>query len=329
MPTAQQAEALCPDIGSTGLSFGKTSEELGAPLVARFTERGGDFGSFTEAALDFSAFSGRLYAVEYTANPDNSGDDTLWQKWSGALAANLTAAGWEPVDLPRSVSQRYFEAPAMQKTVDTPQGPQALLIEYSSDGVFSLVCASKAEFLRNNREELGDLAPATPRPPRPAEFVDLGPAIAGLDCNDPALIETIGAMIGKPGVVLPDIGHAIMQRIAMPVSGQSAANYETRLNTWLGWTMTNSGKIDAPGLWKVEEAAVPPLDLENPAVLGMAEAMDGVMQAYAKGDAPAICLAYREMLTRAEDESRRMAARQHAINGALEAEAARLGIDVS
>ncbi|QYU68511.1 hypothetical protein J4558_27590 [Leptolyngbya sp. 15MV] len=244
--------------------------------------------------------------------------------WREDVGAALAGAGWalvaEPEFDPMGAPTVYARA------FDTATGPRAMTVEFDTPGAFELRCGDSALIALMRAEADGELAPGSPRPlpPVPLDPAALEAWLARIDCAD---AEIAGAFAQTDQI---DAALVVLERrVGKAPEIDAEADYQRRLGTWLRWTMRNSGAISQEELWAVEEAATPADAsaeiLEATAIL---ELTAELMKAQQARDGKALCNGVRQMAETIHRTSTNSAAREQALNAALEAEARQRGIAI-
>ncbi len=316
---AAKAASLCPGLGLTGMVLGASRAQQDQTLARRLNNLPADFAPFTEAELDFTAWSDRLAGVTYRAA---SPDGDVNRAWAEALEDNLLSAGWTPLDSRDLASPLAFDGKLFKKRVEGPQGARTLLLEFDIPGALMLRCGDLDLFEIGQEESEGRLAPGTPRPVAPPTAPP-APLPKAADCDDPALL----AAFETPNQV-DESAPAFRAFIAGGEQIFARKRHGERLRAWLTWTLLGSGRVDQERIWDIEEAATPDDDAQTPLLQGLLGAMGGTVEAMQTGDAGKTCRSLVSVMAATAEKDEYDATRDARINQALEAEARRLRIAV-
>lgn len=316
--TAAQVEGLCPGVGLPGTVLGAARAAQDPALVGTMGQLPARFAPFAEAELELTDWSDRLAAITWRgASPDGDVNARTMEAFRAAMAA----AGWSETVQGDLMSPLGFDAVLFEKDLPTNLGLRRMLVEFDTPGALMLRCGDAELLELALAERGGQLVPGSPRPALPAP----GPRAALPDdtaCADPG-VQAVFAdddRIDESNPVLRRLMAAGEQSSAMSQAGK-------RLNTWLKWKLLGSGKIDDAALWAVQDRAEAPDGASlTREMTGFLEAAGAMMQARKAGDRAQTCRAFLDVVRLQHTRAQREAAKWAAINGAFEAEAARLGI---
>lgn len=316
--TPARVEGLCPGAGLPGTLLGEPRARQDRGLVNALGKLPAHFAPFTEAELDLTDWSDQLAGITWrAASPDGAVND----RTMAAFRAAMTAAGWTETVQGDLMSPLGFNAIMFEKDLLTNLGQRRMLVEFDTPGALMLRCADAALLELALAERDGKLAPGSPRPPMPA----LDPAVTlpgdGV-CADPQL-----QAVFADADYIDESSPALQQLMAFGTRAGEVSRAGNRLNTWLKWKLTGSGRITPDALWALEEQVSAHNGEElSEELTGFLEAAGGVMQARKARDHQNTCRAFLTLMGHQHKRHLRQIARWTAINAALEAEAVRLGV---
>lgn len=316
IPSIQTIETqLCPVGGVTSLRLGHGQAGQDPALRQLFSIGGTPFAPFTEARAVYTPWSEQLSAIEFNgASPDGADNRNFIQRMTQQLEAN----GWVRSDGPKVFTSYMMNPMVYAKDLPTADGPRRFLLQFDAPGAVLLNCGGLDLLKRGEAESEEVLAPGSLRPTPPQELDGPLANLRPQDCEDPVFRERMMARL------------AAGDRTGVTDSSDMASDrerYQSRLRIWLRWKMTESGKIDAPTLWDIEEKVAPLQGAQmEKDFIGFAGSIVALDKARKQSDATGECRAMAALVAAETGKSGTEAARLAKINAALEAEAKRLGI---
>ncbi|QIG53261.1 hypothetical protein G6N82_03040 [Altererythrobacter sp. BO-6] len=312
-----EIEALCPSVGTTGLTFGLTREQQNQTALAKVTAED-PTRLFREAMADYSSWSDRLYRLSWYSAMEES-DQVDGVEWQLGLAQMLEKGGWRDLadDVrydPRWQEWRY----AKEFMIDGE--PRQLLIEIEMSGNYAVTCSDIELNTMADNEGLGLLEPDSPRP----AMVEVARAVLPdpSTCDRPEIHDMFST-----NEKLEAAGHKLDEIFPKANAEGDAARFGERLRTWLVWKMLESGKIPQEDIWQVEEGLYPDASEERQDdLIGFLEDAGAIMEAQKQGDGQTVCQKFLSLFAKQRAADERQAARWAKLNAALEAEAVRRGI---
>ena len=321
VPSAQQVEALCPGLGGNPLAFGTAEGNVTEAALAQAKELAVAAG-FEKAQLQYTSWSHKLYGVEYVL--DVPGGDDL-SDWGDLFGERIMERGWDFSEDPFTP----LSAGRYEKEIDVDDGQWVLGVElglHSTHRGITLLCADAKLQLEDKNERDGELAPGTqrPKPPSPKKVQAAKDYVARFDCDNAEFVAALSA-----AEELDDNGPIVEALLGPVVDLEPESSYQSRLGTWMRWTMRHSGKITEEEIWAIEDVVAQNIGW-NPAeqfteFLG---SFVDVVSAQEAGDGAGKCRGLRTMFLSDRDGSSNEGRRNAAVNAALEAEARRRGIAI-
>lgn len=309
--------------GETGIPGSSRSEDLlgigmGVPE---------SFAPFESAQPRSSEFSDQLAMMNYKIKIGRGDDVTEgYHAFADGLVPIIEAAGWTQHDLTMDNAPIYLAAftgdYAFEKFVETEEGDNRLLMSIDSGlGEAFLSCGRDDLALVLVNEVFGRLSPGTPRPV-PVE-VDIPDRYTAQQCGDP----TFAASIWDKASDKPMTRYmaATLRR----------ASYRDKLTTWMLWKIDESGKIEPMELVGLAmDAAGGASPGGNPLaalsrITDMFPLITELGDAHKAQDKAGFCLAMARFQDFIAETDEITTAQSAAIHAQLEAEAARLGVDLS
>lgn len=317
--TADLVAKLCPVTGMPGLKLGATRKEQPPELLRNLRRLPDDFGPFTEAELDTTAWSNRVAAITYrAASPDGDVNEQLLYDFDD----RMQAAGWNGTVTDKTILPLSgFGGRTLEREVEGPEGKQVLLLEFSAGGALALRCGDPALLELDQRERDGTLEPGTLRPVAPPYDPSLRLPDAAA-CRSVAVQEAT-ADRDKFDEAAPEM----VPFLAAATQEADRSFFGKRLMTWLEWKLLGSTKVADDGLVKIKEkAAKADVDAEMTRMMQFLALGGELAKAREAGDKFASCDALRRLMAFEYQGHQAKWAYWSRVNTALEAEAKRLGI---
>jgi hypothetical protein len=315
---ANEATALCPSLGKTGLLFGEPSSRQNPEFVEHLHRPWPRHAPFADAALEFTPWSDRLAAVVYRAAGGNADANRLWGE---ELEKSLRQAGWMDSDRSDLMSATAIAPKLFEMSFETPKGRRTIVLEFDVSAGLMLRCGD-AELLKLSRNERdGELEPASPRPlaVAPSPTMPL-PTLSG--CSDPGVLKAFKT----PGHVEEKV-PALRRLMEGGFQIADQKRQVERLHTWLVWRLRTSGQVSEDRIWQVEEAAAPADSKDGAAgLLNLLNAAGGDFQSH--NGPGAFCRSVIGLVVGTVEMDKHEIVRWAKINAALEVEARKLGVDV-
>ena len=316
VPAAPLVERLCPGVEGNALVFGADRAAIADAALAQAGERGADAGFEDRTAL-YTAWSGRLFAVDYTL--DVPGGEPLGE-WGDAFGERLAAAGWT---VSEDGSMPFADAHFV-KEVAGPDGPRVMTLGLDLHGErrgITLRCSDTELELQDRSEREGVLPAGSPRPVPPPPSPPIEAFLERLDCADPALLDLFARAED-----LDDAGALVEARLGPPADLNAEADYRHRLLTWVRWRLLASERIDEEALRAIEEQALAREPVAFAEIGEFMAALGGVVEAQQARDSGRLCKAYRDAVATMAAQNAKDARRDAALAALFEEEAARRGI---
>lgn len=317
IPDIQTIETrLCPVGGAKALRLGVTEADQDPALRRAFSGRAAPIAPFTEAHAIYTHWSDKLTAVEFSgASPD--GDDNA--AFEDGMVKVLDAGGWT-VSLRKVPILTPMGVGAYEKVLVTADGPRLMMLQFDASGAVALRCGDFELLRLSEDEQLGWLAPGSPRPVMSASPAGSLGILRPEDCAKPEIRNNLDQVLDEGAH--PEINGEFDQAVALD-------RYQTRLKTWLRWKIVASGKGNGNALWKIEEQTAPvsgaQLEKDFNALLAPIAAYGQVGNT---DDAEAKCRVAAGVMLAESKRAATDAARLAKINAALEAEGKRLGVNL-
>jgi hypothetical protein len=308
VPTAAELASLCPASGPAFLVYGQTPDKLASSLKALEQE-----GQMGQGEAQFTAWSDRLYAVEWR-KPSPDGDVNT--RWLEELDDNLRGDGWKPLDRQDLKSSFAMEPRIFTKTVDG----RALVIEIDAPGVQLIRCADLELLELDQRERSEDLAAGSPRPtppPAPAQpFLLPDPKV----CAKPEMIAAFSGTADPK-----DLGPLAEKHFQLDDPAGDTATYERRLGVWLRWTLRTAGAMSEEEIWALDPSGGK-FDESFDTSMALIGTMGQALEAGQSRDGRRKCEATIAILKGVNADAQATARRERRANAILEAAAAKRGI---
>lgn len=251
---AEKVERLCPLAGGIGPLAGRLGEILPFSELGPHAKLGPAFAPFAFAETELTNWSRRFYALTYRAAHDGTTDLAVWQD---GVIRSLTAAGWQALPEGDPLKRRTYDNPVMVKLLGAPTAQRRMVVEIEASGAFMLRCGDFDLTRLDSDEEEERLAPGSPRP-------ILQPLQGAASLPEPSVCETKEWRDAFAAVEsLGELGPVLIARLPAGLPAPDLAGQAKRLNTWLHWTMIESGKFDQDAVWQIEAEAAEPQDVDT------------------------------------------------------------------